>query len=159
MTYAYVGLGGNIGNPLRQLRAAKRLLARLPAARLTAFSPIYGSAPLGCPGRQKLYCNAAAELQTRLAPRCLHRRLRAVENKVQRRRRRRAAPRRLDVDYLRHGNARLQSPRLTLPHPRQYCRAFVLRPLADIFAARARPLDAKTNAALKRCDGQILARL
>ena len=37
MTYAYVGLGGNTGKPKRQLKTAKRLLARLPAAKLTGI--------------------------------------------------------------------------------------------------------------------------
>lgn len=46
--------------------------------------------------------------------------------------RRTSAPRFIDIDYLFHGNARMHSRHLTLPHPRLLRRAFVLRPLADI---------------------------
>ena len=132
MTYAYIGLGANIGRPVRQMRTALRLLRFLPSARLSAVSPLYLSAPVGCAGSQPTYCNAVAELQTRQSPRFLHKRLRRLEKSVQRRRRRQNAPRFLDIDYLLHGTARLSSPDLTLPHPRIEKRAFVLRPLADI---------------------------
>ena len=109
-----------------------KVIAVFAATRLSAVSPLYLSAPVGCVGSQPTYCNAVAELQTRQSPRFLHKRLRRLEKSVQRRRRRKNAPRFLDVDYLLHGTARLSSPDLTLPHPRIEKRAFVLRPLADI---------------------------
>jgi 2-amino-4-hydroxy-6-hydroxymethyldihydropteridine diphosphokinase len=42
------------------------------------------------------------------------------------------APRTLDLDLLLYGSATVQSPALTLPHPRMGQRAFVLQPLAEI---------------------------
>jgi len=42
------------------------------------------------------------------------------------------APRTLDLDVLLYGQACMDSPRLTFPHPRMWARAFVLYPLADL---------------------------
>jgi 2-amino-4-hydroxy-6-hydroxymethyldihydropteridine diphosphokinase len=47
----------------------------------------------------------------------------------------RNAPRTLDLDLLLYGAGRIDSPALTVPHPRMRQRAFVLRPLADIAPA------------------------
>ena len=129
MTYAYIGLGANIGRPMRQMCTALRLLRFLPATRLSAVSPLYLSAPVGCVGSQPTYCNAVAELQTRQSPRFLHKRLRRLEKSVQRRRRRKNAPRFLDVDYLLHGTARLSSPDLTLAAPAYRKTRLCLAPL------------------------------
>ena len=159
MTWVYVGLGGNVAPVRRHLWRAERLLRRVPGARLAAFSSLYVSAPLGCPGRQGWYCNAAARLQTVLAPQQLHARLRGVEARVQRRRRRRNAPRCLDVDYLRHGAARCRHPRLVLPHPRLLGRAFVLRPLLDVYAVGRTGERAALRRALRGCRGQMVRRL
>lgn len=163
MTHAYIGIGSNTTNPRRHLRHAERLLARLPGARLAAVSPHYGTAPVGCPGRQPPYRNAVARLQTPLPPQRLFRRLRQLEQRVQRQKRRQNAPRRLDVDYLFHGRARLRGKFLTLPHPRATQRAFVLQPLADLLAhppAAAFLLPpAAVRQALAQCAAQPLWRL
>ena len=38
----------------------------------------------------------------------------------------------LDIDILLFGELRLDSPTLTIPHPRMWQRQFVLRPLANL---------------------------
>ena len=58
--------------------------------------------------------------------------LQALENQAGRERPYPNAPRTLDLDLLMYGQARMQSPRLTLPHPRWRERAFVMYPLADL---------------------------
>jgi 2-amino-4-hydroxy-6-hydroxymethyldihydropteridine diphosphokinase len=63
------------------------------------------------------------------------------------------APRTLDLDLLFYGEAHVQSPRLTLPHPRWKERAFVLFPLADVWPERVNPED------LMRVAGQGIERL
>ena len=132
MTFAYIGLGGNSADARRHLAHAVRRLKKLPSSRLAAMSPIYVSAPVGCPGQQREYCNCAAKIQTFLPPRRMFIRIGEIERHIQRRRRRRNAPRRLDLDYLSHGAAVLRGLPLTLPHPRMCSRAFVLTPLADV---------------------------
>ena len=62
----------------------------------------------------------------------------AIEQEAGRERRadERWGPRTLDLDLLLYGDARIASPRLTVPHPRMWDRAFVLRPLADVAPER-----------------------
>jgi 2-amino-4-hydroxy-6-hydroxymethyldihydropteridine diphosphokinase len=58
--------------------------------------------------------------------------LQAIEQQAGRERPYRNAPRTLDLDLLLYGHARIDSPRLTVPHPRMHERAFVLVPLREI---------------------------
>lgn len=161
MTFAYIGLGGNDIRARRHLSRAARLIRDMPGIRFVAESAAYCSAPLGCPGRQRDYCNGALKLQTLLPPIRVFRRLQKVERLIQRRRRRRNAPRRTDVDYLAHGAARLRRAALTLPHPRMHLRAFVLTPLADVAGARYEGLPAasRLRAAYEKCRRQRLHQL
>ena len=132
MATAYVGLGGNLRRTGRGFRAALREMKKIPSARMAGASRVYVSPPLGCPGAQPDYLNAAAQLQTFAPPRRLFRSLRRLEFRIQKRRRRRNAPRVLDADYLAHGAAVLRGRVLRLPHPRMSGRAFVLAPLAEL---------------------------
>ena len=132
MTFACVGLGGNRRKTPPALLFAESALRGIPSARLAGVSGAYVSAPVGCPGSQADYCNAAAMLQTVVPPRRIFASLRAIERRAQKRRRRKNAPRVLDADYLSHGTARLRSRILRLPHPRMGARAFVLAPLSEL---------------------------
>lgn len=129
---AYVGLGSNLGDPPAQLRRALASLGGLPATRLLSVSSFYRSPPLG-PAGQPDYLNAVAGLLTTLPALELLAALQAIETAQGRRRDgERWGPRTLDLDLLLHGDARLASPSLTLPHPGLRERAFVLVPLAEI---------------------------
>src|SRR5208282_955890 len=67
-SFAYVGLGSNLGHPRRRLARALTELARLPRSALVAASPNYVSAPVGTSEPQPDYVNAVAALRTALAP-------------------------------------------------------------------------------------------
>ena len=56
----------------------------------------------------------------------------ALETRFGRRRDYRYAPRTLDLDLLLHDAQSIDTPRLSLPHPRMHLRAFVLVPLCEI---------------------------
>ena len=129
---AYIGIGGNLDDPLLQMRRAFRALHALPASRCVACSPLYRSAPVGGPSGQPDYLNAAAALDTTLAPDELLTALQAIETAQGRTRTVRWGPRTLDLDLLLYDRLVLDEPRLTLPHPRLHERAFVLYPLYDI---------------------------
>ncbi|MHA7814967.1 MAG: 2-amino-4-hydroxy-6-hydroxymethyldihydropteridine diphosphokinase [Pseudohaliea sp.] len=131
MQRCYIGLGANLGHPLRQLRDAARALAGLPGCRPGPLSPLYRSAPLG-PRDQPDFLNAVAALDTVLAPLDLLDALQHIEAGAGRVRGRRWGPRTLDLDLLLYGDRELQLPRLTVPHPGIAERAFVLWPLADL---------------------------
>lgn len=76
--------------------------------------------------------NAAAELDTTLAPLELLHALQRIEQAAGRERPYRNAPRTLDLDLLLYGTPWLDSAELTVPHPRMGERAFVLLPLAEL---------------------------
>jgi 2-amino-4-hydroxy-6-hydroxymethyldihydropteridine diphosphokinase/dihydroneopterin aldolase len=117
---AALGLGSNIGDRLAHLQAAVDLLAPL------AVSPVYETAPVGGP-EQGPYLNAVA-LVPAIDPRRLLRQAQAVEAARERVRGERWGPRTLDVDLLDVGGVVLDTPELTLPHPRAAQRTFVLVP-------------------------------
>lgn len=130
LTRAYVGLGANLGDAAATLRAVVRELQGHPALRLRRLSSLYRSAPVDAGGPD--YLNAVAELDTALDPLSLLDLLQALELAHGRERPYRNAPRTLDLDLLLHGGVQLDTPRLTLPHPRLHERAFVLVPLAEL---------------------------
>ncbi len=127
---AFVGLGANLGDPSAALRNALEQLAYLPATRLVRASGLYGSTPVDSSGPD--YVNAVAEIRTSLTAPALLAALMHQELQGGRERPYRNAPRTLDLDLLLFGSARIESPALTVPHPRMRERAFVLLPLAEI---------------------------
>lgn len=136
---AYVALGANLGDPLAAVLQAFEALACLPLTQVTARSALYRTAPHEALGPE--FINAVARIDTRLSAPDLLDALQAVENQAGRSRPYVNAPRTLDLDVLFYGDARMHSPRLTLPHPRWRERAFVLYPLADVWPQRVSPED------------------
>jgi len=153
---AYVGLGANLGDALAALRAAVRALGELPMTRRVAVSSLYRSAPIDSSGPD--YLNAVVALDTELSPHDLLAALQAIELDHGRERPYRNAPRTLDLDLLLHGDAAVDTPTLTLPHPRLHQRAFVLAPLAEIAPALVLPGVGAVDVALRRVSDQRIAR-
>lgn len=129
---AFVALGGNLGEVRARLRAAVAALAGLPGTRVEGASSLYRTRPVDACGPD--FLNAVVALDTVLAPQELMRTLLRIELDNDRERPHVNAPRTLDLDLLHHGGAILQTPTLTLPHPRQQGRAFVMAPLAELAA-------------------------
>ena len=150
---AYVGLGANLGERETALRSALAAIRRLPGTRVTRVSPLYGSAPVDAGGPD--YLNAVAELTTTLAPQALLEALQTIERGAGRERPYRNAPRTLDLDILWFGGQVIDSPALTVPHPRMAERAFVLRPLADLAPDRVEAawLQAVASQDIQRLEG------
>lgn len=131
MTFrAFVAIGANLGDARDTVLRAMDDLDRLPQTRVSVRSSLYRSAPVDAVGPD--FVNAVVELQTELDPNALLAELQRLETGAGRERPYRNAPRTLDLDLLRHGDAVLDTPRLRLPHPRMAERAFVLLPLAEI---------------------------
>jgi 2-amino-4-hydroxy-6-hydroxymethyldihydropteridine diphosphokinase len=135
---AYIALGANLGDAAAALRQAVQAIGRLPLTRVRQSSSLYKTAPLDtdsgsavvAPGDD--YLNAVVELETALTAPALLDHLQQIEQQAGRERPYRNAPRTLDLDLLLYGSARIDSARLTVPHPRMMQRAFVLVPLAEI---------------------------
>ena len=130
MTRAYVGLGSNLGDRMATLDAAVRALDADRLTHVMAVSHVYETEPVGGPP-QGMYLNAVAVLETDRDPRDLLDLLQATEAGLGRRRGERWGPRTLDLDLLLYDGPPIDSPELTVPHPRAKERAFVLVPLVD----------------------------
>jgi len=131
MHLAYVALGANLADPATQIRAALTALTELPQSQLQRASSLYRTAPVGV-AHQPDFINAVAALETTLSPHDLLGALFTVEAAFGRRRDYYHAPRTLDLDLLLYDGEVIDSPRLTLPHPRMHLRAFVIAPLLEI---------------------------
>ncbi|MBY6204969.1 2-amino-4-hydroxy-6-hydroxymethyldihydropteridine diphosphokinase [Halomonas denitrificans] len=133
MTRAFVGIGSNLGGPARRVLDAIDALGRLPDTEPGRRSPLYRTAPWG-ETDQPDFVNAVAELRTALDPEALLDELQRLETEAGRVRdpEHRWGPRVLDLDLLWFGGLEIDTPRLTVPHPRMHERAFVLQPLCDL---------------------------
>jgi 2-amino-4-hydroxy-6-hydroxymethyldihydropteridine diphosphokinase len=127
---AFVAIGANLGDARDTVLRAMDDLDRLPRTRVSARSSLYRSAPVDAGGPD--FVNAVVALETGLDAHALLAELQRLEAGAGRERPYRNAPRTLDLDLLRHGDAVLDTPQLSLPHPRIAERAFVLLPLAEI---------------------------
>lgn len=148
---AYVGLGANLGNAAQAVTDAIAALDGLPGTRVLLRSSLYRSAPHEATGPD--YVNAVVALDTHLTAPELLAELQGLERAAGRQRPYHHAPRTLDLDLLTFGEGRIDSPRLSVPHPRMGERAFVLVPLAEIAPGLV------GNEQLARVQGQKISRI
>ncbi|HEX3658885.1 MAG TPA: 2-amino-4-hydroxy-6-hydroxymethyldihydropteridine diphosphokinase [Pirellulales bacterium] len=134
MALTLVGLGSNLGDRPAQLSQALQLLCAGGDCSLLRRSAWYRTQPVGGPPDQGAFLNGAAVVETSLDPDAMHARLLAVEAQLGRRREVRWGPRNIDLDLLLFDDRVIQSPALSVPHPRMVVRRFVLVPAAEIAA-------------------------
>jgi 2-amino-4-hydroxy-6-hydroxymethyldihydropteridine diphosphokinase len=143
-----IALGSNM--PFEGLSGADLLRAALVALERHGVQALRCSrvwtSPSWPPGNDAPdYVNAVALVAPgSLAPMGLLQALQSVEQAFGRRRGLRNAPRTLDLDLLAYGRCIMDSPALTLPHPRLRERDFVLGPLCDILEAWRHPATGQT---------------
>ena len=133
MVRAYLGLGGNLGDPVANMRQALQAIDGLDEVSVTAVSRLYRTPPWGKLD-QPWFVNACAAVETTLGPRALLDLCLATERGLKRERLERWGPRTIDLDVLTYGDVKLQTKQLELPHPRMTGRGFVMMPLNDIAA-------------------------
>ncbi len=129
----FLALGANLGDRLETLeRACDELHARYGALSL---SQLYETEPQGCPEGSPCFLNACVELYCSVSALELLAECQRIEKALGRERSGiYGEPRSCDIDIISYGDLRLDSPELTLPHPRAAQRSFVLQPLCDIDA-------------------------
>lgn len=131
MARCWIGMGGNQGSVADTFRQAIASLNSTPGLAVTQMSRLYTTSPVG-EAAGPMFLNAAAELQTTLAPIEVLDILQSVETQLGRERTVRWGPRTLDLDLLLYDQLSLDAPTLTIPHPHMWYRRFVLDPLAEI---------------------------
>lgn len=133
---AWLGLGGNIEDPIASMGKALRCLDEMDTVNVESVSSVYRTPPWGKTD-QEWFHNACAEIVTTLSPLDLIVTCLDVERSLKRVRGERWGPRIIDIDILAMQMASgeviaMKEPALELPHPRAQERAFVLVPLCEI---------------------------
>lgn len=169
-TVAFVGLGSNVGDRLAHLQSAVDALGRVPGTRVEAASRVYETEAHVLAGQapQPDHLNAVVQVATRQAPEALLEALHDAERAAGRNPHApRWSPRPLDADLLLFGDAVVEAPGLTVPHPRLAVRRFVLAPLADVAPTLVVPrlgrsvadllADCPDRARIERTDRRLVA--
>ena len=124
-----IALGSHVGDRPATLKSA--IDALRPSVRNLRVSSFSDTPYVGADDQPSVL-NGAATGVTSLSARALLERLLAIEQDFGRTRPYRGAPRTLDLDLILYGDAVIDEPGLTVPHPRFRERRFVLEPLAEI---------------------------
>ena len=167
LSEAYIGLGSNLGDRAANIRLGLEALRRV--SRHVQASSLYETDPVGFQG-QPPFLNAVCRIWTRLTAFELLAEARRAQAGASGARPFPNGPRALDIDILLYGRAVLDTPGLTIPHPRMMERPFVLRPLAEIAPGLAHPvkvvrlgeshaLGSVLNAATAQASGTLLAKM
>jgi 2-amino-4-hydroxy-6-hydroxymethyldihydropteridine diphosphokinase len=143
---AYLLLGSNLGDRAIILRDAVQYL-HATAGIVEVTSGLYETAAWGLED-QPAFLNQAVRLQTELTPDLLLDACQKTEQLAGRERLVRWGARTLDVDILLYDGLVLNTPRLTVPHPRLPERRFALVPLVEIAANVVHPEVKRTIAEL-----------
>jgi 2-amino-4-hydroxy-6-hydroxymethyldihydropteridine diphosphokinase len=138
----YLGLGSNVGDRERMLQTAIDRL-HSPELRIQRVSSVYETEPQGR-RNQRWFLNLVAEARTDLFPRQLLGRIAKIEQQLGRRRMLANGPRTIDIDILFFGGFIVETPALTIPHPRLAERRFVLAPMVELAPELRDPVTRRT---------------
>ncbi len=148
LSEAWLGLGSNLGD--RAANLGRGLRALRGVSRDVQASSVYETTAAGFLG-QPAFLNAVCRIWTWLDVFELMDEARRAQRAVSGERSFPNGPRALDVDVLLYGRMRVDTPGLTVPHPRMMDREFVLRPLAELSPGLAHPVTGETvSSALDR---------
>ena len=140
---AFLSLGSNLGDRPTTLRAAVQALVGRRELRINLacdIASLYETSPVGGPAEQPPYLNSVLRAQTSLTPSALLAVALSIESALGRTRREHWEPRIIDIDLLFVGDVVIDSPTLTLPHPRLHERRFVLEPLSELASDLIHPV-------------------
>jgi len=137
----YLALGSNLGDREQNLKEAIASLS--PQMVVKAKSHIYETLPWGYEDQPK-FLNQVLEAQTYLEPEPLLKHLKRLEIALGRKASFRNGPRLIDIDILFYDDLVLDTPLLTIPHPRLHERGFVLLPMMDIAPDLVHPVTKKS---------------
>jgi 2-amino-4-hydroxy-6-hydroxymethyldihydropteridine diphosphokinase len=140
----YLSLGSNLGDREANLRGAIEEL-RGQGIAVRRVSSFYETEPADVPD-QPWFLNCVVEVETDQTPLDLLHALQAIEQRLGRVRTIPRGPRTVDLDILFFGVSVIDTPELTIPHPRLDARRFVLEPLAEIAPELRHPVTGRSVA-------------
>lgn len=141
MVEVYIALGSNIGDRQANIKTALEQLRQ--KVKIIKTSALYETKPMYIE-KQGMFLNAAAKIETELAPGALLAFLKGIEKQMGRKPVERNGPRIIDLDILFYGNQIISEGDLEVPHPKMEERAFVLVPLAEITDDLVHPITGKS---------------
>jgi len=148
---AVVSLGSNVEPRAKYLARALKALSAMPETRLVRASSVLETEPVDVPAEfaDRKFLNQAAVFETKLSPLEFSRRMHAIEDDLGRVRTVRNGPRTVDIDLVDFGGIVLDTPELTLPHPRARLRDFVMKPLQELGVSLGSPSHARFPASAR----------
>lgn len=132
MADCLLALGSNLGQRARQLDAAIDRISKIPQTLVRQTSSYYDTEPIGGPGAQARFLNAVVRVTSELSPTGLFTAAQQLERELGRTGMVRWGPRLIDIDLLTYDALVIETPELTLPHPRMAVRRFVLQPACEV---------------------------
>ncbi|HYB98834.1 MAG TPA: 2-amino-4-hydroxy-6-hydroxymethyldihydropteridine diphosphokinase [Candidatus Limnocylindrales bacterium] len=145
---AYIAIGTNLGDRLRNYKTALEKLSSLPTTRITRRSSLYESEPHG--KARNWFLNGVVEITTEMEAPSLLKELQKIETALGRKRdpAKTSVSREMDLDILLFDHEVIQSKNLKVPHPQVPNRKFVLLPLAELAPAFHHPVLGSTVSSL-----------
>ncbi len=148
---AFIGIGTNLGDRLANYHEALERIGKLRHTRIVRQSSIYETEPVG--DVVGPFLNGAVEVETELSAEVLMQQWLSIERVMGRKRvrmpkrarapkgaaRTKYKPRIIDLDLLFFNKELIDTPKLTVPHPRLQERRFVLVPMSELAPALIHP--------------------
>lgn len=126
-----LSIGSNLGDRLLYLHESLQYMEQHEGITLEAISSVYETDPVGLLD-QPIFFNIVVRVCTTLEPLDLLHFCQQTENHFERDRTVHWGPRTLDIDLLTYDQIIMNTPELTLPHPRMNEREFVQIPLKEL---------------------------
>ena len=145
----FLGLGSNQGDRQQNLNRALELIANRIGP-ITDQSDLFVTEPVGFRSSHLFY-NMSIGLETTLTAIEVLKATQQIEKELGRKRKSVNGiyhDRLIDIDILLYDNETIETPALTIPHPRMKERRFVLEPMAQIAPELIIPNETKTIAEL-----------
>jgi len=133
MSTVFLSLGSNLGARHANIARAVELLSERVGETL-ALSSLYETEPVGF-ASPNTFVNAAVKISTALQPLELLHVTQQIEREMGRTKKSvngKYSDRIIDIDILLYDDLTVDTPELTIPHPRMHERPFVLQPLHEL---------------------------
>lgn len=140
MNLVFISLGANQQDPVRTIRLANKKIQALTKTSILHASNIFPTEPFGVT-QQPLFFNQIIKIHTGLTPLHLLDGCQHIERQLGRVRHLPWGPRMIDIDILSYNHLHLSHPRLILPHPQIFTRAFIQEALQEHYPEHFPKID------------------